>query len=53
MSPILVTLTSCKDSDFKHLNTSFKGNKPDGVDLNSNSLSAAFEKTKEKFYDFD
>ena len=52
MSPILVTLTSHVDSDFEHSNISFKENKPDGVDMNSNVLTTAFERTKEKFYCF-
>ena len=52
MPPILVTLTSRSDSDFERSNTSFKENKPDGVDLNSNGLTTAFERTKEKFYGF-
>ena len=52
MSPILVMLTSRSDSDFERLNISFKENKPDGVDLNSSSLTSAFEKAKEKFYGF-
>ena len=52
MSPILVTLTSPSNSDFERSNISFKENKPDGVDLSSNSLTTAFESTKEKFYGF-
>ena len=38
MSPILVTLTSCFDSDFECLNISFNENKLEGVDLNYNGL---------------
>ena len=45
---ILVTLTSRNDSDFERSNISLKENKPDGVDLNSNSLY----RTKEKLYGF-
>ena len=52
VSPILVTLTSHSDYDFERSNISFKENKPDGVDLNSNVVTTAFERTKEKFYDF-
>ena len=47
--PILITLTSQNDSDFERSNISFKENKPDGIDLNSNGLTTAFEKTKDKF----
>ena len=38
MSPILVTLTSCSDSDFESSNVSLKENKPDGVNPNSNDI---------------
>ena len=48
MSPILVTLTSRSDYNFERSNISLKGNKRDGVDLNSNGLYiTAFERTKE------
>ena len=36
MSPILVTLTSHSDSNFERSGFSFKENKPDHVDPNSN-----------------
>ena len=52
MSLILDTVTSLSDSDYERLNISFKENEPDGVDLNSNGLTTAFERTKEKFYSF-
>ena len=52
MSPILVTLTSRSGSDFEGSIISFKENKPDGVNPNSNGLTTAFERTKEKFYGF-
>ena len=52
MSPILVPLTSRSDSDFDRSNISFKENKPDGVDLNCNGLTTAFERTKENFCGF-
>ena len=38
VSPILVTLTSCSDSDFEISNVSLKENKPDGVNPNSNDI---------------
>ena len=38
MSPILVTLASQSDSNFERSNISFKENKPDGVDPNSNGF---------------
>ena len=40
------------DSDFERSKINLKENKPDGTDLNSNGLATAFERTKEKFYDF-
>ena len=52
VSPILVTLTSRSDSDFKRSNISFNENKLDDIDLSSDSLTTAFERTKEKFYGF-
>ena len=39
MSPILVMLTSCNDSDFESSNVSLKENKPDGVNPNSNDIN--------------
>ena len=45
-------LTSCSGSDFKRSNISFKENKPDSVDLNSNNLTTALERTKDKFCGF-
>ena len=38
VSPIPVTLTSRSDSDVENSNVSFKGNKPDGVNPNSNDI---------------
>ena len=38
VSPILVALTSCNDSNFERSNISLKETKPDGVDSNSNGL---------------
>ena len=38
MSTILVTLTSCSDSDFERSNIDFKENKLGGIDLNSKGL---------------
>ena len=52
VSPVLVRLTSRSDSDFERSNISLKRNKPNGVDLNSTVLIAAFERTKENFYGF-
>ena len=44
MSPILVTFTSNSDSNFERSNISFKENKLDGVDLNSNSFFCCVRK---------
>ena len=52
MSPILVTLTSCGDSDFEHSNVSLKENKPDGVIRTLTISTTTFERMKEKFYGF-
>ena len=38
VSQILVTLTSCSDSDFEISNVSLKENKPGGVNPNSNDI---------------
>ena len=48
----LVTLTSRSDSDFERSNISFEENKLDGIDLSSNGLTTALERTKEKFHGF-
>ena len=48
-SPILVTLTSRSDSDFKISNVSLKENKPDSVNPNSNDIDYCVERIKEKF----
>ena len=48
MSPILVTLTSRSDSNFKLSNISLKENKPDGVDLNSDGLDYWVRKNEGK-----
>ena len=48
MSPILLTLTSCTDSDFECSNISVKENKPDGVDLNCNGFDYCVRKNKRK-----
>ena len=52
MSLILVTLTPRSDSDFERSHISVKENKLDGVDLNTNCLTVAFDRTKEKLYGF-
>ena len=52
MSPILVTLTSRNDSDFKSSNVSLKENKPDGVNPNSNVIDHYVRRMKEKLYGF-
>ena len=44
----LVTLTSLSDSDFESSNISLKGNKPDGVGLNSNGIDYSVRKTEGK-----
>ena len=46
------TFTSHSSSNFERFNISFKENKPDGVDLNSKSLTTMFERTKQRFYGF-
>ena len=46
MSPILVKLTSYSDSNFERSNISFKENKPDGVDSNSNGFNYCVRKTE-------
>ena len=48
VSPILVTLTSRSDSDFESSNVSLKGNKPDGVNLNSNDIDYYVRKNEGK-----
>ena len=48
MSPILVTLTSRSDSDFERSNVSFKENKPDGVNPNSNDTDCYVRKKEGK-----
>ena len=45
-------LTSRCDSDFQSSKVSFNGNRLNGVDLSSNCLDTAFERTEEKFYGF-
>ena len=51
MSPILVTLTSRSDSNFERSNISFKENKRDGVDPNSDGLDCCVQKNKKKSTD--
>ena len=48
VSSILVTCTSCRGSDLERCNISFKENKPDGVDLNGNSLDFCGRKNEGK-----
>ena len=48
VSPILVTLTSRSDSDFERSNVSFKENKPDGVNPNSNDIDYYVPKNEGK-----
>ena len=48
MSPILVTLTSCSDSDFERSIVSLKENKPDGVNPNSNDIDHYVRKNEGK-----
>ena len=54
MSPILVTLTLRRASDFEFERSyiSFKENKPDGVDPNYNGLPTVFEWKNEKLFSF-
>ena len=52
VSPILVTLTSCSDSNFERSNISFKENKPDGVDLSSNGLNYCARKNESQTVQF-
>ena len=52
MSPILVTLTPYSDSNFEGSNISFKENKPDGVDPNSNGFYCCVPKKAGKLYGF-
>ena len=52
MSPILVMIKSHSDSDFERLNISFKENKLDVLDLNSNDLTTAFERPRKNSMDF-
>ena len=48
VSPILVTLTSCNDSDFESSNVSLKENKPDGVNPNFNDIGCCVRKNEGK-----
>ena len=48
MSQILVMLTSRSDSDFERSNVSLKGNKPDGVNPNSNDIDHYARKNEGK-----
>ena len=50
VSPILVTLTSRSDSDFERSNVSFKENKPDRVNPNSNDIDYYVRRLEEKLY---
>ena len=45
---ILVTLTSRSDSDFERSNVSFKENKPDGINPNSNDIDNYVRKNEGK-----
>ena len=48
VSPILITLTSRSDSDFERSNVSFKENKLDGFNPNSNDIDYYVRKNEEK-----
>ena len=48
VSSILVTLTSRNDSDFESSNVSFKENKPDGINPNSNDIDYYIRKNDGK-----
>ena len=48
VSPIPVTLTSRSDSNIESSNVSFKGNKPDGVNPNSNDIDYYVRKNEGK-----
>ena len=48
MSPILVTLTSCSDSDFESSNVSLNENTSDGVNPNSNDIDYYVRKNEGK-----
>ena len=48
VSPILVTLASRSDSDFESSSVSFKENKPDGVNPNSNDIGYYVRKNEGK-----
>ena len=50
MSLILVTLTAYSHSNFERLNISFKENKLDGFDPNSEAI--VFERKEEELYGF-
>ena len=50
--PILVTLTSHSNSDFKRSNISFNENKPDGVDPIPTVSTIAFERKKKEFHGY-
>ena len=48
VSPILVTLMPCSDSDFERSNVNLKENKPDGVNPNSNDIEYYIRKNEGK-----
>ena len=48
VSPILVMVTSRRNSDLETSNVSLKENKPDGVDLNSNDIDYHVRKNEGK-----
>ena len=48
VSPILVTLTSCSDSDVESSNVNLKENEPDGVNPNSNDIDYYVRKNEGK-----
>ena len=49
VSPILVTLMSCNDSDFESSNVNLKENKPNGINPNSNDINYYILKNEGKF----
>ena len=49
---LLVTLTSCSDSNFERSHISLKENKRGGVDSNSNGFDYCVRKSEGKFYGF-
>ena len=52
VSLILVMLTLHSDSNFKRSNITFKENKLDDINPNTNGFSNVFERKKEEIYGF-